>query len=120
MKNIIAATLLSLLFTTANSQDTSGKFRKRIFKAEVYDTAGKVFKNYLVQVNDSNVIMSSIAHPYNRLPADVNSLKQIHYREIDLIKLKRKGAVGRGALTGGLIGTGLGLFSNAGQGPDRT
>ena len=118
MKFIITI-LTFLFFTNAFSQDTSGKFRSRIFRAEVYNDKGMVYENFLVQVNDSNVLLSADPHPYNRLPADFSSLKLITYNEIDHINIRRKGSVGRGALTGGLIGLGVGVIIGLVEGSDE-
>lgn len=118
MKKIIVVILAFFFFTNVYSQDTSGKFRTRIFIADIYNDKGIAYSNYLAQVNDSNVIMSLVPVAYTKVPADVSSLKLITYNEIDHIKIKRKGAVGRGALTGGLIGLGTGLLIGLVEGDD--
>jgi hypothetical protein len=119
MKKSIVLILSIFFFTNVYSQDTSGKLRPLIFKADVYNDKGIAYSNYLVQVNDSNVLMSLVPLAYTKLPADLNSLKLITYNEIDHIKIKRKGAVGRGALTGGLIGLGTGLIIGLVEGDDE-
>ena len=118
MKKIIAAILSFLFFTNVHSQDTSGKYKPLVFSANVYNDKGKVYKNFLVQVNDSNVLMSENPYPYSKVP-DGGSMKLITYNEIDHIKIKRKGAVGRGILAGGLTGFGVGVIIGFIEGDDE-
>jgi len=68
---------------------------------------GRNYKGPLLEVKDSSLTISSKGRPV-LIPS--NSIKNI--------KLKRKGAVGSGALAGGITGFGLGLRSGYASGAE--
>lgn len=87
---------------------------QRVQKAKVYDAIvstvfqGKNYKGPLLDVNDSSVTILSKGTP---VPIPVNSIRALKFR--------RKAAVGRGALVGGITGLGLGAIIGSASGDDE-
>lgn len=111
-----------VLICNCFSQETfstdSNTYKKRIYKATVLNNKKLVAQNYLLNITDSTVVLSASPLPFNSLTMTNASIKQFGYPEIESVVLKRKGSVGRGALSGLLIGGGIGAIAGLALGDD--
>ena len=91
--------ILSLILSqSVNSQSKTQKIL--IYKAWVnYIDSPIKMKGYLYQVKDSSIVISGVK-PVPSITIHKNHLYEISYKHIDVIKIRRKGRVGRGILIG--------------------
>ena len=116
-KTITTLLAIFILFTGfAQKQDSSSRARKvRIYKSTVVETNGKLVEGYLSRVTTDSIYIqpfsTSLSQNYVLSPDQVQSMK-----------FKRKGRVGRGALiglgSGAIFGTVLG-FASGDDNPDE-
>ena len=127
MKQIIAsnpayviAILLYLFCANVNAQDSTRRNRNLIFNTKVYNMNGELLTDgYLVQVNDTSVIVSFIPVPYTVSRVNGRHLSHIRYDDINYLKYKRKGSVGRGILIGTITGLITGAIIGLAQGDEE-
>ncbi|MBA2744957.1 MAG: hypothetical protein H0U44_01910 [Flavisolibacter sp.] len=119
MRKLILAGILFCAISQSHAQDTTRKFRQVIYKAMVFNNDKVINNDYLVQVNDSTIALSQNPQPFGLPSYHAASLHNINYSDIDQIQLKRKGAVGRGILTGVIVGGALGVITGFGSGNDN-
>ena len=105
--------------THALAQDSSKRFRKMVFEAKVYNADNKMItEDYLLQVNDSSILLGNKPDHFSLSPYSSNPVTLINYNDIGLIKIKRKGSVGRGALIGAVAGIVVGALAGLASGDD--
>ena len=106
---IILIICTSMLAPCANSYGQKSTKKLKVYMARISTKEQeKPIKGVLEEIRDSSVVVST-AKERVRIPASA----------IQEIKIKRKGAVGRGALAGGLTGLGLGLMIGFASGDDE-
>jgi len=106
---IILIICTCVLSPYAKSYGQAGSKKAKVYMASISTTAQeKRIKGVLEEVRDSSVIVFT-SNERIRIPAS----------SIQEIKIKRKGAIGRGALAGGLTGLGLGLIIGLASGDDK-
>jgi len=115
MNTLSARTILIIFICTcvlapyASSYGQTGSKKVKVYMASISTIAQKKrIKGVLEEVRDSSVLVFT-AKERIRIPAS----------SIQEIKIKRKGAIGRGALAGGLTGFGLGLIIGLASGDDK-
>ena len=120
LKHFAILSLVILFCLHGNAQDSTKRFRNMVFKTTVYNMDEKMIGNgYLVQVNDSNVVLSYSPYPFSFSFGNQVPLNQINYNEIEYIQYKRKGSVGRGIVAGILGGAALGAIVGLASGDDK-
>jgi len=107
MKTILVFFLILLSsLGILNSQNTEDKVK--IHKVWVKLMDGSNHKGFLYSADDEGIVIS-----YN--VSDTTSIRKFKANSIEIIKIRRKGSTGRGALylggTGALVGGGLGFAS---------
>jgi hypothetical protein len=100
-------------------QDSSIKYKTRIFEATIYGKKAKIEDVYLVKVGDSVISISSSLIAFNSPSAGDKSIKYVLLSDIESIRIARKGHAGRGAVIGLAIGAGIGLLSGFAMGSDK-
>ncbi len=116
-KIILIPTLLFWLFTTLNAQDTLPP-KPRFYKAVVFTDAKHSSSGYLASISDSSLSVSPTRTSLTAYEINENDYFKVPYNSISKVRLKRKGAVGRGVLIGGLIGFSAGAISGLAAGDD--
>jgi hypothetical protein len=123
MKFIFFITLFTIFYSSSIAQDTirlrSNPIKSRTYEAKVTGENGVLYDHYLVAIQDSSILVSPMAIPFNMYTGATGSLKYLPVSDIETISLRRKGSAGRGALTGGLIGVGLGIIVGLASGDDK-
>ena len=110
--------VLSIISFNSYAQDSTRKMRKMVFEARVYNMDNKLItENYLLQINDSSLLLGSNPDHFNLSPYSSNPVNLINYNDIGLVKVRRKGGAVRGAITGTiagvLVGGLIGLMSGS-------
>ena len=102
------------------AQDSSKRIRKMVFEAKVYNADNKMITdNYLLQVNDSSILLGNKPDHFSLSPYSSNPVTLINYNDIGLVKIRRKGSVGRGALIGAVAGVVVGALAGLASGSDE-
>lgn len=97
--------------------DDTIKLKKRIFKVSFITVDTKKSSGFLANLSDSNLYLSQ--SPIHFSVARIDDLSMGYsYNHLEKIEIKRKGAVGRGALKGALIGLATGMISGLISGDD--
>ncbi|HET7899252.1 MAG TPA: hypothetical protein VFL47_16310 [Flavisolibacter sp.] len=114
--------LLATLTAATNlyAQDTLVPVHESVYVVKLKLLNGHVINGYLKTVTDSTVV-------YNLLPVIVGSSAQDSDHAVDMaklamIKFRKKGAPGRGALIGAVVGIGIGAgigFASGDDPPDQ-
>jgi hypothetical protein len=123
MKFLFFITLFTIFYSSSIAQDTvklkAPSIKSRTYEAKVNGENGVLYDHYLVEIQDSAILVSPKAVPFNMYTGATGSLKYLAVSDIESIALRRKGSAGRGALTGGLIGVGLGIIIGLASGDDK-
>jgi hypothetical protein len=89
------------------AQSASTKAKHRIWVNQT--GVGDKYKGFLYMVKDSSIYMSPFLKNDDSALMG-NNYQKIDYQQIDIIKIRRKGKVGRGMLIGSLLGFSIGSF----------
>ena len=101
------------------AQDSSKRIRKMVFEAKVYNADNKLItENYLLQVNDSGILLGNNPDHFSFAPYSSNPVTLVNYKDIGLVKIRRKGSIGRGALIGAVTGIVVGALGGLISGDD--
>jgi hypothetical protein len=105
---LIPVFLLSVVFTS-QAQSPSSK-HKRQYKTWISFQGDKVVrKGVLYETRDSSILI--LTSEIKTDPQDINNnLAKFDIKNIDVIKVRRKNAIGRGMLIGGITGAALGTL----------
>ena len=109
--------LLNFIFHS-HAQDSSAKYKPRIFRAYVYGNDSIYSRDFIAYAKDSSIAISKLPLPFNKAPAQDANVSLIPYSSIDYIKIQRKGSVGRGIVTGVLSGFFAGILIGLAEGGD--
>ena len=97
--------------------DNSIALKKRIYKISFTTADSKKITGYLAGLSDSNLYVSVSPLSFN--PVNKNDqLTSYPYDRLEKIEIKRKGAAGRGAWQGALIGLAAGVIGGLVSGDD--
>jgi hypothetical protein len=117
---LFAMCMLAATFTPCTSavaQDTLLPLLNRIYQIELTPRDGRKLDGYLKQVTDSTVVYTTNISPVGS-PAMVSD-KIVSYAGLVKVRLWRKGAEGRGALFGAVVGGGIGAVAGLASGDDE-
>ncbi len=97
--------------------DDSLTFKKRIYKTSITGMDGKKSAGYLANLSDSILYLSDFPLHVGTVKID-DHLFGYPYNHLEKIEIKRKGAVGRAAWKGALIGLAAGVITGLVSGDD--
>ena len=97
--------------------DDSLTLKKRIYRVSVITSDSKKNSGYLANLSDSNLYLSPTPLHLS-LVTTKDYLSSYSYDHLEKIEIKRKGAVGRTALQGALIGLAAGVIAGFVSGDD--
>jgi len=102
MKVLLLIVLIVGCFFSVGAQDGSEK-KVKLYKTWIkLNNSPQIVKGILYQVSDSTIIVAGL-HNYS-------DLHQYSFSHVDLLKVRRAKSVGRGAVTGSIIGFGSGII----------
>ena len=108
MKKILIMLALTVVFNQGKAQETATdslpQIRSVAFDVKVYGPKKLIAHNYLLGVNDTAIALSSLPIPYQMPYNEHNLMQLIPSSEIEYITIRKKGATGRGAVIGVILG----------------
>lgn len=117
----LAILLLCGSINTVHSQkigtDDTLTFKKRLYKTSITCMDGEKGAGYLANLSDSILYISDSPLHFGTVKIDDHSFGY-PYNHLEKIEIKRKGAVGRGAWKGALIGLAAGVITGFVSGDD--
>jgi hypothetical protein len=99
------------------SSGDSISLKKRVYKISIITSDSKKVKGYLANLSDSNLYLSPSPLRLS-LGNSKNYLSSYSFDHLEKIQIKRKGAAGRGAWKGAVIGLATGAIAGFAGGDD--
>jgi hypothetical protein len=115
MKSSLFILLVFFIHSYSNAQDSTS--RMKVFRISVFQEQSTVKSGILASMSDTGFALvkkaSSVLHP-----AHDQEYINFHYSDVNKIYVRRRGAVGKGALIGGLSGFAVGVIAGFVEGDD--
>jgi hypothetical protein len=102
MKPVLTLLLVTSLFWV-QAQDTI-PLKKRSFKVSVYTVSGQKITGYLPSLTDTTLAVSVNKTRLLPFPPKDIATTNINYARLEMVKVRRAGATGRGILIGSFVG----------------
>lgn len=119
MKQVLSLLLVAILLQTqALTQDTLPR-KKRIFKVSVYTVSGHNITGYMPAITDTALFVSHTEQRLLPYPPKDPEFTSIPYSNLEMVRVRRKGATGRSILIGALIGFATGAAIGLADGDDE-
>lgn len=113
---VVMSTHTGVTAQTTSTVDSIA-LKKRIYRVSIITADSKRNTGYLASVSDSNLYLSP--HPLHFSLIKINdNLAAYPYDHLEKLEIKRKGAAGRGAWQGALIGLAAGAIAGFASGDD--
>jgi hypothetical protein len=118
MKLFIAAFIVLVLLNHQGKAQDSLPEKQLLFRTTVKDKQAQITKGYLYAISDSLVLVTQQKQVLRFYPNTTNMEKAFNIRDIEYVKIHRKGALGRSVLIGTVSGALIGAITGFAGGDD--
>jgi hypothetical protein len=111
--------VVSILFIQLLTAQDSLQFKHGTYKVTINTSSDNMgVQGYLQSLSDTSVYISSLPVKFNGYANPNSKLSSISYKEINDVRLRRKGSTARGFLIGAIAGAALGAILGYASGDD--